>query len=374
MVNQLVNYKIGLDARKIKDFGIGTYIQNLLTWAEKISFKNKFYLIFNIENIDLFNEIAKVQRIYLIPTNIKNYSFQEHLILSHIINKLGLDLYHSPHYVLPVFVKTKCIITLHDIIHLTYPEHGLIQKLTAYILMKLSINKANMIITVSESSLVDIIKHFPQAKNKIIKIYNGVSEIFFQKFKEEEKNKIINKYNLPNKYILYVGNHLRHKNIERLIGAYKIINQKERDINLVLVGKFKSKILKEIKDPSVLEKIHVISYVGQKDLKAIYEKALILVLPSLYEGFGLPALEALACGTPIACSELKVFKEIIGDLPIYFNPLSEKEISERILKIINDEKIKNYIIEQGYKIASKYQWERSCSEHFEVYFKLLNLK
>ncbi len=364
--------QIGIDARKIKDFGIGTYIQNLLTNIPASFFDNQLYLIINPKNIEFTSNLIKDKKSFFLPSKVKIYSLKEHFILSKLINKIGLDLYHSPHYVLPFFIKTKSIVSIHDIIHLKYPEHGLIQKIIAFVLMKLSIKKANRIITVSDNSLTDIVKYFPEAKNKIIRIYNGVNKLYFERDNRLLSEEVIKKCKIPKKYILYVGNHLKHKNIEALIKAYKIISHKEKEIDLVMVGKFQmEKILKEAQGIPK-EKLHFISYIDSSELKGIYQKALILVIPSLYEGFGLPLIEALACGTPVACSNIKIFKEILGELPIYFNPKDPEEISYRILEIINDKDKKTKIIEEGYKKACEYSWEKSSQEHYKVYKDLLN--
>jgi len=365
--------RIGIDARKIKDFGIGTYLQNLLINFPPSFFDNDFYLFINPKDIEFISNLIKDKKSFFLPSKVRNYSLKEHIILSKLINKISLNLYHSPHYVLPFFIRTKSIVSIHDVIHLKYPQHGAIQKILAFILMKLSIRKANKIITVSDNSLKDIVKYFPEAKNKIIRIYNGVDKIYYEREEEIISEEIIRKYKIPNKYILYVGNHLRHKNIERLVKAYEIIRQKEKEIHLVMVGKFKiEKILKGGKDIPE-EKLHFISYMdSSKELRIIYQKALILVMPSLYEGFGLPLIEALACRTPVACSNIKVFKEILGELPIYFNPKDPEEISSCILEIINDEAKKIKIIEEGYKKACEYNWGKSSQAHYKVYLDVLN--
>jgi glycosyltransferase involved in cell wall biosynthesis len=329
------NNKIALDGRKLKDFGIGTYISNLFKYSSQ-HYKSSFCLITYPNNLIELSSLNEGNS-YFISTNAKLYSLEEHIVLSRIVNKMNFKLYHSPHYVVPLLIKCKIVVTIHDIIHLLYPSKGTVQKLIAKALLYSAINKSNQIITVSESSKKDILTFFPSASKKIIVIHNGVDEFYLDIPHNKELKEVVEKYSLPKKYILYVGNNLKHKNINRLIKAFTIFSKSNNEYFLVFVGGIKKKnIIKLITNESILDRIITLPFLDRRELRAVYYLSEFLVMPSLYEGFGLPVLEAMACRSAVLCSRLRVFEELYGDIPQYVNPLNIEDIANGMLKMSED--------------------------------------
>lgn len=362
--------QIGLDARKIKDYGIGTYIQNILSRLPGFLPSYSLNLLCCFQDIDFIKDNINKNFFYS-PMKAQHYSMREHIILSRIANNLNLQLFHSPHYVVPAFLKCRSIVTIHDVIHLIYPGKGLAQKIAAYLLMKVAIKKAHAIITVSENSKKDIVRFFPEARAKVTAIHNGVDDYFFTCMDTTAVEDIARAYSLPSRYILYVGNHLKHKNIERLVKVFKLFTEHKKDYSLLLVGGIRLNELKQGLNNSEYSKIKTLPYVDKKVLKVIYQKADFLIMPSLYEGFGLPLLEAMACKTAVTCSSINVFQETAQDIPLYFDPENENDMLDSMIKLSENKELREAIAMKGYERAQLFSWQKSAQMHSEVYQEAL---
>lgn len=327
--------KIAVDARMIKMSGIGTYIQNLM--------KNGCYDI----ALGRKEEIETVKNdIQTIEFDAPIYGIKEQLKFPYKeLKKQKPDVLHVPHYNVPIFYRGKMVVTIHDLTHLVLPEF--LPNKFAYFYAKfmiwVAIKKSSQILTVSENTKRDLIKMFKVKPEKITVTYNGVGEEFVEKDKKEIEY-LYNRFNIPNdkKIIMYVGNLKPHKNLERLLDAYSKIQNKEETC-LLLVGKaFANYNALEEKEKSLKIENNVIhtGIVSQEELVDLYNLADLFVFPSLYEGFGLPILESLACGTPVICSNTSSMPEVGGDVVTYVNPLDIEQITKSIEKeLIKDKKI-----------------------------------
>ena len=354
--------KIAVDARMINMSGIGTYIQNLI--------KNNCYNIAlgNLEELKKYEKYIDEE----IEFNEKIYGIKEQLRFPYKkLKKLKPDVLHVPHYNVPIFYRGKMVVTIHDLTHLVHKEF-LPNKFAYYyakFMMWIAIKKATKIITVSENSKKDILKFFKVNPDKIEVIYNGISLDQFYKKEKKDINYLYQKYNIPEnrKNILYVGNLKPHKNLERLLEAFSKITNKD-DYNLILVGKaFKNYNVLEEKEKLLNINKNVIhtGIVSQEELVDFYNLSDLFMFPSLYEGFGLPVLEALACGTKVACSNSSSIPEVGGDFVDYFNPYSIDEIKEKIEKNLFDSKkseieIRNWL--------NKFNWKDVSDKH-NILFK-----
>lgn len=344
--------KVAVDARMINSSGIGTCIQN---WM-----KNGCY------DIALGNEkeIKQVDsNIEVIPFDSKIYGKDEQLKFPYkSLKKLKPDVLHIPHYNVPLFYKGKMIVTIHDLTHLIFPEFlpNKFAKYYAKFMIKKATKKAFKILTVSLNTKNDLIKMFKVNPDKIEVIYNGVGSEFVIK----EKNKIdylYNKFNIPNdkKILMYVGNLKPHKNLDRLLKAFALLNNKE-DYRLILVGKAfdnqidLDKIEKELNISNYI--IHT-GMVTQDELVDLYNLADLFVFPSLYEGFGLPIIEALSCGTNVIASNVSSIPEVGGNVINYFNPYDIEDIKNKI-----EENINKVFTEDAIEWVKKFSWEESSQK------------
>ena len=328
--------KIAVDARMINMSGIGTYIQNLM--------KNGCYDI----ALGRKDEIEKVDnKIDTIEFDSPIYGIKEQLKFPYRkLKKEKPDVLHVPHYNVPIFYRGKMVVTIHDLTHLLFPEF--LPNKFAYFYAKfmiwIALKKADKVITVSQNTKNDILKMFKVNPDKIEVIYNGVGEEFIKKDKKDIQY-LYTRFNIPEnkKIIMYVGNLKPHKNLERLLEAYSEIKNREETC-LVLVGKsFQNYRVLEEKEIKLKIKNQVIhtGIVTQDELVDLYNLADLFVFPSLYEGFGLPVLEALACGTPVICSNTSSMPEVGKDNVIYINPLDIKDITS---KIENFDKYKDQVV------------------------------
>lgn len=286
------------------------------------------------------------------------------------------DLIHYPYFdpfflTLPFKKATKTVVTVHDLIPLVFPNQfpaGLRGGLK-WQWQKLSLRGAQAIITDSENSKKDIVKYTGINAEKIHVVYLAAGE----EFKKLETG---NKYNLPERFVLYVGDINYSKNIPGLIKAFKKLKPQIADLKLVLVGKaFKDENLKEtqeilqlIESLGIVDEIVKPGFVPTEDLAAIYNRATVYCQPSFYEGFGLPVLEAMACGCPVIASKTGSLPEVVGDAGILVDPEKTEEISEKLLKLLKlpmEEKQK--IREKGFAQSRKFSWKKCAEETVAVY-------
>lgn len=297
-----------------------------------------------------------------------------------------VDLVHYPYFdlfflTLPLKKPFKTVITVHDLIPLVFPKFypkGL-RGLVKFHLQKFSAKNVDGVICDSENSKKDIIKFLKVPENKIFKVFLAADNLFRLIKDKKLLTKTQKKYNLPQEFILYVGDVNLQKNLRRLLNALTNIN-----LPLVMVGEALAdenltetkNLLTEIEKLKLEKKVLRLGFVETQDLANIYNLATLFVEPSLYEGFGLPLLEAMACGVPVVSSNSSSLPEIGGEAPVYFNPNSEKEMADCIKKVIYF-KEKNYaeydeLKNKGLSQAAKFSWEKTAKETLKVYQKIVN--
>lgn len=322
-------------------------------------------------------------------------------------NRLSTDDYDVIHYTSfhPFFISlpfkkpaAKIVLTIHDLIPLIYPQHypSGIKGNIRFFLNKFLVNYVDAIIAVSETSKKDICRFLEIKPEKIHVIYNAPREIF-RVIDTEQKETIKKKYNLPDKFVLYVGDVNYNKNIPTLIKACKIIN-----IPLVICGKHALDIeeiemdIRNLEGPrdwirflfgkphpetvhfkELLEefkknrKIIRLGFVSDEDLVAIYNLATVYCQPSYYEGFGLPVLEAFASGTPVVAAKTQALVEIGEDGALYANPNDSKEMAAKISELITNKEKRKQLVKKQEKIVKKYSWEKTAEETIKIYKKTL---
>lgn len=283
-------------------------------------------------------------------------------------DKDNLDVFFSPTHYLPFYAGKPSIISILDISYLHFP--GLFKKRDLYQL-KLwggySIKKAKKIITISKSSKNDIIKAYNVSEAKIEVVYPGIKVISNIKDKILNMSDFKKKFGINDEYILFVGTLQPRKNIENLIEAFSMI--KNKNLNLVIVGKkgwMYEDILNAPKKYEVSDRVKFLDNVNDEDLPGFYKNAVCFVLPSLYEGFGLPILEAMQYGCPVLTSNISSLPEAGGDAAIYFDPQNSEDIAEKIDKVTSDEKLRTEMVQKGYEQVKKFSWEKTARETLKV--------
>lgn len=385
--------KIGIDARTIlnpekgDEIGVGHYTYQLIRHLLDMDKKNEYVLFFDFRVRE--KDVKKFSRPNV---KIKFYPFSDYkkylpgvyneILGVAILGKEKLDILHSTSHSsrIPVGYTGKTIITINDLTALKIPEVlPKVSKMRSLTLLNLMTSKANKIIAVSNSIKQDIIKNFPKAKDKIEVVYSGFDKRLFEEYDPSDKEKMLSKYEIKDKYILFLGTLEPVKNIVRLFEAFKIFrNSLKRenifsDYKLILAGKrgWLSNEYRQIaKDLGISKNVAFTGYVIGDELVPLFKNADFFVLPSLYEGFGSTILEAFATDTPVLASNVSSIPEIAGDAALLVNPMNISEIADNMIRMAKDEKLRNELREKGKKQLEKFNWEKCARETLKVYESL----
>ena len=285
-----------------------------------------------------------------------------------------IDVFFSPTHYLPFYIPCPSVISILDVSYLHFPK--LFKKKDLYQLKlwgRYSIHKAKKIITISKSSKNDIIKEYGVDSKKVAVVYPGIKKGLTMNDKRLTVNDLKKKFGIEKDYILFVGTLQPRKNIERLIEAFSRLKTKDlglkTDLELVIVGKkgwMYEEILEAPRKYGIEDKVLFLENVTDEELPVFYKNALCFVLPSLYEGFGLPILEAMKYGCPVVTSNVSSLPEAGGDAAVYFDPQNVQDIAEKINKVISDEKLRDEMIKKGYEQIKKFSWEKAAKETLKV--------
>ncbi len=359
---------IGIDVRKYRDFGIGTYIQNLLDQ----------YRDSNKQGITLFaapTDAAEISARYGMTTETNRspkYSLGELFTLSRQARRHGLDVLHSPHYTLPLLLHCKSVVTIHDLIHIRFPEYfSAPQHLYAKMMISHACSSADRIIVDSRFTQTDVEREFPTSVGKIETIHLGVSERFSVPCVPEEKEAFRKRHGLTKPYILYVGSSKQHKNIGVLLRAYKKFSS-SADMDLVSAGELLSMNAESgeyFADQTLRGKIHELGKIDDTTLVTAYQCAAMVVLPSLYEGFGFSVVEAMKAGVPAIGARSASIPEVIGEAGLLFDPHSSDELAGLFARVAGDDILRRSLIARGHEHVKQFTWERCARQTLAAYDK-----
>lgn len=287
------------------------------------------------------------------------------------------DITHFFNYIAPPGVDGKTVITVHDMVYRTYPEtvRGRTKKILDMGLAS-SMKRADMIVTVSEFSKSEIIRYFPQHESKIRVVPCGVDLDRFKPCQQPERiPEVKKKLGIDGEYFLYVGTIEPRKNLERLINAYNIFCQHEKDApKLVLAGGkgwLYDGIFQRVTDLKLEDKVLFTQYIPDEDMNPLMCGALAFVFPSIYEGFGIPPLEAMACGVPVLASNAASLPEVTGDCAVTCDPYSEEEIAEGLRRLYSDSELRADLSRRGLERAKTLTWDSSAEKLYSVYKELM---
>ena len=293
-----------------------------------------------------------------------------------------VDVIHYPYFdlffhTLPILKKSsRVVVTIHDVIPLVFPNHfptGIKGNIN-FFLQKFALNNVDAVICDSKTSKDDIVSKLSIPEEKIHVVYLAPSPVFKKISVPKKLSQVVRKYDLPSQFVLYVGDVNWSKNIQNLLEA---VNKSE--VNLVMVGQAVAdeslaevrEINKLINKLNIKDKVFRIGYIKDYDLVAIYNLAQVTVLPSYYEGFGLPVLESMACGTPVVCSNVASLTEVGKNAAIFCDPNDSKDIASKISYVLNlDTKSKEKLKNTSLKQASKFNWSKTARNTIEVYKSL----
>jgi len=372
--------RIGIDARFFGSIGkgLGRYTQKLIENLEKIDNENQYVVFLRKENFDEYQ--PKNKNFQKVLADYQWYTFSEQIKMPALLNKFKLDLVHFPHFNVPFFYRRKFVVTIHDLILLQFPTikgttlnpiFYKIKFLAYKFIIWSAIKRAEKVITVSKFTKKELLKYYKKylREEKIVVTYEAGSDVTGN----DNSNglfeiEILKKYGILKPYLLYVGNAYPHKNLERMILAFSSMNQ-EQKYQLVLVGKidyFYDRLKKLVENKDIKDVVFL-GQITDEFLDVIYRKSRAYVFASLYEGFGIPPLEAMSRNIPVISSDHPCMKEVLDDSAYFFDGRDEKEISETMKKIMENEELRKKLIEKSLNQIKKYSWEKMSRETLKIY-------
>ncbi len=366
--------EIGLDARKAKDFGIGTYTRELVAAiAESKEAEDfRFVLFIRGEDRELFSGLPG--NFSFETANFPGYSLSELTSFARLVRRRRLALFHALHYVLPPFLATRSVVTVHDLIHL---DPRLSSRSWAYpyarFMLGSSLSRARAVITGSNASRQSIVERFPAAAGKIAVVPHGVAEEFRPGPDPEGLAGLSRRYDLPQRYALFLGGDRPHKNLLRVLEAFLLAVRDGDGLGLVLAGPLPrdARVRKLLAAPELSGRTRILGVVPQKDLPGLYRGAVVFLCPTLEEGFGLPALEAMGSGTPVIASAIPVWRETCGDAALLVEPRDPRAIAAAIARVAGSPEERVRLRDLGLQRAARFSWRETAKKTAEIYGKAL---
>lgn len=368
--------RIGIDARMYScEFtGIGRYVFELIENLSEIDKKNEYVLFLNSDEFAKFEPRSK--QISKVMVNAHHYSFAEQFSFLRAIKKAKLDLMHFTHFNAPIFYRKPSVVTIHDLTLSFFPGkkmNSAVHRAAYNFVIKNSVRHAKKVIAVSENTKQDLIDILKISPGKIEVVYEGVSDKFNPKKDAVMNAEVLKKYGITKDFLLYTGVWRGHKNLVNLVKAFGILigGDSPIDSQLVITGNedpYYPEVKRTVKELGIEHAVIFPGLVDENELLALYQSAKLYVFPSLYEGFGLPPLEAMRCGTPVVASKTACIPEVCGeDNALYFDPYDPTEMADIIQRVWVDETLQKELHEHGLKHSLKFSWEKMAERTLEIY-------
>ncbi|HEX9664896.1 MAG TPA: glycosyltransferase family 1 protein [Patescibacteria group bacterium] len=366
--------RIAIDARFYgpQTKGLGRYIERLTENLEKIDHQNHYLIFLGRDNWDQYQ--PQNGNFSKVLADFKWYGLAEQLKMPYLLWKHRVDLVHFPHFNVPLLNLKKFVVTIHDLILIQYPTprattlSPFLYKIKNFfykLVIAAAVQRSEKVITVSEYSKSQILKQFKINSEKVVVTYLACDSVESGQLKMPESN--LQKYGIDKPYLLYVGNAYPHKNLERLLTAFKKFTEIfGAGYQLVLVGKkdyFYQRLEESCNDDNVI----FCGYVSQPVLADLYRNARLYVFPSLLEGFGLPALEAMRYDLPVVASAAASLPEILGQAALYFNPNSIDDMITKMRHCLTDHQTRQNLINLGRIQITKYKWLDCAQKTLLIY-------
>jgi len=370
--------KIMIDARSVdvRQSGVGNHVTQLILGLKTIDRRNRYILMITRQQLNAAPGFFREFEVHVAPFSSENHVIGdpwEFFILPGALRKRGINLFHGPAFMAPPFHRHfRSVATIHDLVAFHHP-HTIPTKYAFYMrfLIHLMIRKADGIITVSDFIRGEIIRQFRVDESRVFTVPNSVSD-HFKPVEDRERIEILKrKYGIHKRYFLHVGNIEPRKNLINLFKACDLVwNKLGGDFQLVVVGKrgwLYREIFETLRRAKFAEDVVFTGYVQDGDIPTLYSGADFFVFPSLYEGFGLPILEAMRCGVPVIASRVASLPEVAGDAALYVDPNDPGDIAEKMVKLAFDETLKEALRRKGFVQAANFSWEKTAKKTLDVY-------
>lgn len=363
--------RLGIDARKLPDFGIGSYLQGLLGEFARLADDSGAVVFVSADGRHLLPELPESWRVVEVEAH--GYTVREQIVLPIAAARAGVGVLHVPHYVIPVAFFGRQIVTIHDIIHVIFPEflpHPL-GFAYARLAIRAAVRRARTVIAVSEATAADLRRLFKAPEERLRVIPNGVHEDFLAPGDPVADRQALDRLGVRPPFLLHVGNWKPHKNAEGALKAYQLlINRHGTSVPpLLLAGGFTEDgpLAVRARTMGLGSAVRCLGHVERRDLAALYRGASVFLYPTLYEGFGLPVLEAMACGVPVVAGDVPAVREVAGDEVVRVNPRDLEAVAGAVWRLVERPQLRAAMIERGRDCARRYSWRRAAQDTLAVY-------
>ena len=368
--------RIAIDIRKINEFGVGTYIWNLVRNLAGIDEQNDYLLVGSQRN---FHELGPL------PPNFKqlyqpeeNGLWRNHISIPIDLHRQRLDVVHIPHHEAPFFTPSKMVVTIHDCVHLLFPQEDSSNfgNYRSYLRTKRVVHAAQHVLAVSRSTKDDLINIFELPDSKISVVHNALDERFAFTHTPGERKQVLERYQLKDPFVLYSGKIRPHKNVQRLIEAFVVLknelgdSDRYKNLKLIIIGDELSKhqyLRLTVIRSGAQQDVRFFGFVPYPILRVFYQSAQLFAFPSLYEGFGLPPLEAMANRAPVLASNTSSLPEVLEDAAVLVNPENVFDIARGMKLILSDDAVRQRLIQKGLEQVAKFSWKLAAQKILERY-------
>ena len=368
--------RVAIDIRRAGDFGIGTYIRNIINQLARTDSETEYLLIGEERHLQQLDPLP--ENFMLLDYGYEPGSFHTHMHLPFLLRKHDVDILHMPWFYAPAVVPTRLVLTVHDLTDVLAPPVGatpLVQAGRLYFARR-ALARADRILAVSHSSKRELSRVFGVPEKKIEVVYNALDERFLREPMPNDADRVLERHAVTDPFVLYAGNIKPQKNLPRLIEAFAVAKADLRDhpeyagLKLLLIGdsaEEHSDLRRAVLRSRVQGEVRFLGFVPHPVLRVFYSRAAAFLFPSLYEGFGLPPLEAMAHGTPVLTSNASSLPEVFADAALLVNPENVFEIARGIRQILTEDVTREALIRRGHDLVRKYSWERSAGQVRDVY-------
>ncbi len=370
--------KIAIDTRRIRDFGVGTYIRNLLQALAAAGADHQYSLICSPEDIPLFAHLPASFK--TVPHARGDASRIDHFALPRLIRRLRADVTHVPFHRVPLLLERPYAVTIHDLSSLFFDDaKGFLHAARTFRLRR-GLERAGGIIAVSGATRRDIMTLVPDASERIRLIYNAPDPLFLRRDEpgpaEPERHRILERYQIRYPFLLYAGSIRPQKNIPRLIEAFAVVRSgleqhpEYHDLRLIIIGDEISRhpdVRRAVIHSRVEHCVRFLGFIPIETLRVFHALATAFVFPSLYEGFGLPPLEAMASGTPVIASEVSSLPEVVGGAAMLVNPENVFDIARGISEVLLNDELRKELIVKGRIQAARFSWAETATQVLQLY-------
>jgi glycosyltransferase involved in cell wall biosynthesis len=362
---------IVLDARTATDHfpGIGRYVVNLASALARTQVTDQLALLYDPSAVATRLQVPALRQV---ACPVSPFSLRQQWVVPAQLRRSSARLYHSPYYLMPFWPNVPAVLTCHDLLPFIYPGYFTsLQRLIYRLSNLMALNAVSAIITISQRTRQDLLRHFRLSAKKIFVVLEA-ADPHFQPQPPAATAAVSRKYALPERYILYFGSNKPHKNLVRLVQAFGQAGLPSTA--LVVAGHWDPRYpeARQLAAQSGWQdRVKFIGPVAEADLPALYAGAALFVFPSEYEGFGLPPLEAMACGTPLACSNAASLPEVTGEAAALFDPHDVADMQAVLTRCLAATDERARLRERGLERARQFTWEKAAQQTLEVYQRVL---